>query len=394
MDNKNDERIKIKKLNEVLSSSSNILKIVYIVTIVLAIYIITLIFKEWKIFDFIFNILKALSPFFFGLLIAWFLDPIVSFLQKKGMKRMLGAVVTYMFSLALLFLLLSYILPMITNQINELATSLPVLGSDIGQWVTNTINNVASGKFVVDLVDVNNRIDLIFKELTGFLTLNFQTITINIFKSVLSILGIFLVGLIIGFYLLVDYKSAARNIVKIFPKKARGDVLEICKAINNQLRKWVLGTFIISFCIFLTTSIALALVGVKAPLIFGLFCGVTNVIPYAGPFIGGAPAIIVAFTESMNTGIFALVAIIIIQSIESAIFNPLIMGKTMRLHPVTIIVGLLIFGLMFGIVGMLFSTPIIATGKILLEYFDKKYDILNWQSSDNSKRRISITRKK
>ena len=126
------------------------------------------------------------------------------------------------------------------------------------------------------------------------------------------------------------------------------------------------------------SSIGLWFVGLKAPLLFGLFCGITNIIPYLGPYLGGIPAVIVGFTQSTTIGILTLVVIAVIQLLEGNLLQPLILSKTTKLHPITIILGLLIFGYFFNIVGMIISTPIIAALKAVVLYFDKKYDILKF----------------
>ena len=103
--------------------------------------------------------------------------------------------------------------------------------------------------------------------------------------------------------------------------------------------------------IFVLSSLAFWAVGLKAPMLFGLFCGLTNIIPYAGPYIGGAPAVIVGLTQSPTIGILTLIVIAVIQFLEGNFLQPIIMSKTTKLHPVTIMLGLLIFGYFFGIVG-------------------------------------------
>ena len=148
--------------------------------------------------------------------------------------------------------------------------------------------------------------------------------------------------------------------------------------INTSLRKYVQGTLICASSIFLLSSIGFAISGLKAPILFGLFCGITNVIPYVGPYIGGAPAVLVGFSQSPIIGIICLVTIVIAQFLESNILNPIVMSKTMKLHPVTIILGLLVFGHFWGMIGMLLATPTIAVLKSIILFLDDKYDILSF----------------
>ncbi len=128
----------------------------------------------------------------------------------------------------------------------------------------------------------------------------------------------------------------------------------------------------------------MTIAGMKAPLVFGLFCAVMNIIPYLGPYIGGVPSVIVAFTISPKVGLGVLISVLICQGIESYFITPTVMSKTMKLHPVTIIIGLLLFGHFFGILGMLFATPVISCGKVILNFIITKYDLFG--SMNNQKR--------
>ena len=197
----------------------------------------------------------------------------------------------------------------------------------------------------------------------------------NTLKTFFSGIGSFVVGLIIGFYLLIGSDNAGELLITLLPKKIQKDARELSNEMNNSLRKFINGAIVDAIFVFIITSIAFLIVGLKAPLLFGLFCAITNVIPYAGPYIGGAPAVIVGFSLGTITGVLTLMAIVIIQFLEGNFLQPVIMSKTTKLHPVTIMVGLLIFGHFFGIIGMLISTPVIAVCKSVLMFFIDKFEI-------------------
>jgi predicted PurR-regulated permease PerM len=130
------------------------------------------------------------------------------------------------------------------------------------------------------------------------------------------------------------------------------------------------------FILFATQSFAFTLTGLKAPVVFGLFCAVTDIIPYIGPYIGGIPAVVVGFSISPTVGIFTLIAVILCQALENYFLQPIVMGKTMKLHPVTIMIGLLIFNYYFGILGMVLATPTISILKTIFNFFDEKYEFM------------------
>ena len=174
-----------------------------------------------------------------------------------------------------------------------------------------------------------------------------------------------ILGLMIGFYLLFDFERANTGLYAIIPVKWKDGYKDLTNRINTSLRGYVQGVLLVMLLVFVTQSIGLTIAGLKAPILFALFCAVTDIIPYFGPYIGAIPAVIVGFTISPITGICVIISIVVVQLLENNFYQPLIMGHTMKLHPVTIMLGLLIFGHFFGIIGMLIATPCIACIKVV-----------------------------
>ena len=128
----------------------------------------------------------------------------------------------------------------------------------------------------------------------------------------------------------------------------------------------------------------------KAPILFALFCAVTDVIPYFGPYIGAIPAVIVGFTISPITGICVIISILVVQLLENNFYQPLIMGHTMKLHPVTIMVGLLVFEHFFGIVGMIIATPCIACIKVILLFVLEQTGLIKYLNGTKKDNEIEV----
>lgn len=381
----NNKNVDYANLNEVLSLGKKILKIAYILVIVVGIYILTILFKEWKIGDLVLNIFKILAPLFVGLIIAWLFDPIVSWLQRKGIKRGIGTAIVYIVVLGLLTLIICTIIPLLADQVNEFVKSAPAIFDTIKHWVNDLLNNFSNNK-EIDIKSIKSNIFDRIEDFGATLTSNLPTMAVNGVKSFASGAESFVVGLIIGFFLLVSFSNANELFITLFPKAARKDARDLTNEVNTSLRKFVQGAIIDCSLIFVVTSIGFAICGLKAPLLFGLFCGITNIIPYAGPYIGGAPAVIVGFSQGTPIGIFTLITIFVIQFLEGNFLQPMIMSKTTKLHPVTIILGLLIFGHFFGIIGMAIATPIIASLKAIVLFFDEKYEILPFNQSDEKEK--------
>lgn len=370
----NDKSVDYKNLNEVILLSKKILKIAFFLIIVVGIYAITMLLKEWKVFNFIYSIIKILTPLFIGIVVAWLFDPLVSFFKKKGIKRGLGAGIVYILLILIILLVLGSLIPVLSSQINDFAKTIP----SIINSVTGMIDNVLGKLGDIANFDVENMKTEVYSKIQNVgvnLTNSLPSMTVSLVKSFFSGLGTFVVGLIIGFYLLVSFDSANDTIFGFLPKKFQDTTRDLVNEVNTSLRKYVQGTLMLASLVFVVSTIGFFISGLKAPLLFGLFCGITDIIPYLGPYIGGIPAVVVGFSQSPITGIITLIAIVIVQFIEGNLLQPLIMSKQLKLHPVTIMLGLLIFGYFFGIVGMVVATPAIATIKVIFTFFDEKYHI-------------------
>ncbi len=366
------------EVNDAISLLKAILKIAYVLFIILGIYAVTIIFKEWHLRETIFMILKTISPLFIGLFLAWLFDPIVTKLERKGIRRVFGALITYVSFITIFFIVIGSIFPILSNEINDFVKMIPTVFDNMKEWISNALMNFDN----IENFDVAAFEENIFKNIESLgtnLTSTLPTTIVIIVKGLVSGVGVFLIGIIIGFYLSIGFKNSAESIITLLPKRMRDDARDLANEINMTLRHFVKGTIIDASIIFVISSIAFMLCGLKAPLLFGLFCGITNVIPYAGPYIGGVPAVIVAFSQGTTTGILVLISIVIIQAIEGNFLQSFIMSKSTKLHPVTIIIGLLLFGHFFGILGMVVSTPIIGAVKAIFSFFNEKYEILGYK---------------
>lgn len=364
-----------KDLNEVISILKKILKVFYILLIVVGAFVLLKIIKELKIVGVILQILKILSPLFIGIVVAWLLNPFIKWLESKKIRRGLACAFAYFILIACILLLVKAIIPLLYNQTIELVENFPNIFSNVKEWTTSLFNNVNSSAINVENMEKTMLLKL--DELSLQLSTSLPSIIINVVTSTISYIGTFIIGLVIGFFLLLSCNNLSNTLLELLPKKIRRDTKELGYNINQSLRSYVTGALLDALLVFIVSTLAFALIGLKAPILFGLFCGLMNVIPYAGPYIGGAPAVIVGFSQGTGIGIAVLIAIVIIQSIEGNVLQTLIISKTTKLNPVTIIIGLLIFGHFFGIVGMLLSTPIIGVLKVVVKYFNDKYEIIN-----------------
>ncbi len=370
-----DDALDYKKINEGITIGVNLLRIIFILAVALLIFVCSKLLHDWGILPFVKKILTIISPLFIGILIAWLVDPMVKKLEKKKVNRTLGTVFVYVIFLSAVYLVLRLMIPTVWHQLNELISSVPSFLNSIKDWIDNFFDRLSdiSG---YDLKDAQENIYVMINNLGNSLTVGLPSAIMNIAGSIVTGGANLFIGLLIGFYMSLDFGNVKAHLLTFVPRRYREDTRHLMEQLNANLRSYVHGTVRIMLILFIFQSIALGIAGLKAPMIFGLFCAVTNVIPYIGPYIGGAPAVIVGLSMSPMTGICVLIAVVIAQLLESNFLQPLVMGKTMKLHPVTIMLGLLVFGNLFGILGMIFATPIISIFKTIWTFFNEKFSLM------------------
>lgn len=373
--NKKEKEIDVTSLNHILRTGKKLMNIGYFMAILALIILGTFLIKEWKILRILKEFIIVISPIFIGFLVAWLFEPLVKKLQAKKVPRLLGCILSYLIILGVIFLIAYMFIPSLITQIKDFVAAAPEIFKELTKFVTNIIEKFDTNH-LVNIKDVKKEITSIISNFGMGLVSNLPEYALSIGKSIINGGLNFVLGLMIGFYLLFDFDKVNENIDKMLPKTWKENFRELTKRINTSLRSYVQGVLLVMFLVFLTQSIGLTLAGMEAPLLFALFCAVTDIIPYFGPYIGGIPAVIVGFTISPITGICVLISILVVQLLENNFYQPLIMGHTMQLHPVTIMLGLLIFEHFFGILGMVIATPVIACIKVLLIFVNEKTGII------------------
>lgn len=377
-----EKEIDYSSLNSILSTGKKLINIVFFMIVIAAILLSTYLIKEWKLLEIIKEFLIVISPIFIGFLIAWLFEPLVTKMQKRKMPRVLACIIVYAAIIGLLFLIVYLFIPSLISEVKDFVKVAPDIYDDLSNFALNIIKRFDTNDYV--------NIAALKKELTRWLSDFGMSIASDLPKYILSIGkalisgGINLVlGLMVGFYLLYDFNKVNDFIFNLLPESIKYGYKDLTNRINTSLRSYVQGVLLVMFLVFITQSIGLTIAGLEAPILFALFCAVTDIIPYFGPYIGGIPAVIVGFTMSPITGICVLISIVIVQLLENNFYQPLIMGHTMKLHPVTIMIGLLIFEHFFGILGMVVATPVIACIKVFVLFLDEKYNLRGRISGEN-----------
>ena len=374
MEDKN-KNIDYKKLNELIKTGNILLKIALTMFILSIGAIVIYLFDKTNIFNIIGTIIGIVSPLFIGVSIAWLLEPCIRYFVKNNVNRKLSAFVVYLILLFLVALIMALIVPEFISQLNELIRKVPEFLASINTFINDVFKNFSTSEF--DFTQIKeNLITIINGNVNSLTTGSLNNFVATLGTSLKSIVNIIL-GLLIGFYLSLDFSKVNKYMNLVIPRHLHSELKTIKGSLNDMLRSYVNGTLLSCFFVMILSLIGFLIAGVSSPLLFATFCAITNIIPYFGPYIGGIPVIIVGFASSPIIGFICLITVIIVQFLEGNILHPVIVGKAVSLHPITMMLSLLIFEYFFGIVGMILAAPIVATLKILGQFFEEKYHFMN-----------------
>lgn len=372
MDNK-EKKLDFKTLNELIKTGNILLKIMLaMVILAIAILIIYLIDKT-SVLVILGKIISILSPLFLGLLIAWLVEPAINYFVKNKVGRKLATVVVYLILIFIIILIAALIVPEFIAQVNELITRIPNFLKSINTFINDTFKSTAD----FDLSSVKESlINTINNFVNNFTSENLTGIVEKLSSSI-KVVSNFVLGILIAFYLSLDFKNVNKYVSILIPNRFHEDIKKITTPLNEMLRNYVNGTLLSCLFVMILSLIGFLISGVSSPLLFAIFCAITNLIPYFGPYIGGIPVILIGFTMNPYVGLGCLITVVLVQFLEGNILNPLIVGKAVDLHPVILMLSLLVFEYFFGIFGMVIAVPIVATIKIVLLFFENKYHFIN-----------------
>ncbi len=348
-------------------------------------------------------ITTVLSPFIYALFIGYLLNtPMRNFEEhilkrftffKKRLKlaRVTSLVTTYLILIGCLVWIVAYLFPEIYNSFNRMAMTVPKQLDDFKymyetQWgndspvevLTKMINQAFSQKYSPEDI-INFAVEpfqKLINELPGMLsklylgTLAFVNSTIQ-----------FIIGLVIAFYGLLEKEtlvSVSKKVIYVMFRKDKAQViLDTAIDTNRIFESFLIGKIIDSTIIGIMFFIICLILKLPYPALLSVVVGVTNMIPYFGPFIGAIPVIVIVFLN--NPGdlqtVWAGLAILALQQFDGLFLGPKILGDCTGLKPMGVIFAIVVGGALFGVLGMFFGVPIFAAIKnIVSEIFNRKYE--------------------
>ncbi|HSJ37678.1 MAG TPA: AI-2E family transporter [Planococcus sp. (in: firmicutes)] len=300
-----------------------------------------------------------------GGILFYIFRPLVRLLEKR-MGRVSAILSIFMLFTIAIFLLGSWLGPLLAQQIMALVNNFPTIVNRVQNWIAMALES--------DWWQYIEKQDVMPALQPSALTDNFSSLFEGIGSSILGFLGSFLsmvsklvIVPFVLFFLLKDGERLPDSLLKILPQDSRDEGRKILQDMDDNLSAYIQGQAIVSLFVGALSLIAYMLLGLEYAVILALVAMFTNLIPFLGPFIGAVPVLIVALFQDPLLAFWTAIAIIIIQQVESNLISPNVMGHKLEVHPVTIIFLLYIGGSFAGIIGMILVIPIYAVGKAIMQ---------------------------
>lgn len=350
---------------------------VYVVLTACAIILFYLgILKLEFVFEKVAVIVGICKPFIFGFALAYILDFLLRFVEEKiyslkyinkikllspKIQRGVSLFITYLLALFLIFLFLYFVLPQLIDSMVGLINDIPTYINDTTKFIDDILINLnIDSEYLAMFNDnIKNFIDYIIKVLTELLPVIGNMVT----KMASGIWNIVL-GLIVSIYMLIDkerFIALCRKVIyAILPKNAANKVTEIIRRSNYTFGKFLSGKILDSLIIGIMTFIILYVCKMPYTLLVSVIVGITNIIPFFGPFIGAVPSFIIILFVDPVKALWFLLIVFVIQQIDGNIIGPKILGDSIGISAFWILFAILVAGKFLGIVGMVIGVPLFA----------------------------------
>lgn len=332
--------------------------------------------------SFIFNPLSVFMktvvlPVVLALIFYYLLRPILRLLENIKIPRIWGILIIFLGLVGLITLIVVLILPFLREQLQNLITEFP----DYFMQLLTDLDAFLRTSYIGDYYsDSGFNIESLIATLPENIAETLQTTVTSVITGITGfistitgvILSIVIVPFIL-FYLLKDGEKLPEYFVKLLPPRFRADTREVLGEADKQLSAYIQGQIIVAFCIGVMIYIGFLIIGMDYALLLGVLAMVTSVVPYLGPAIAITPAVIIALVTSPFMLIKLAIVWTVVQLVEGNLISPQVMGKTLFIHPVTIIFVLLTAGSLFGIVGVILGIPMYALVRVIVSHIYKLF---------------------
>ncbi|MBR2318636.1 MAG: AI-2E family transporter [Bacteroidaceae bacterium] len=326
-----------------------------------------------------------LLPFAVAWLLAYFINPLVNFIQirLRFKFRLLSTLTALVLIAAVLYGVFMLVVPSITKEFDALKNFIVVflnenlINATIPQPVIEFIRKVFNEEGLTEIVQGKN-------DLIPSLAEHFQGVVSGTLNAVKQLFAMS-ITLLYLFFILLDFERLSRGWKPYVPKKWRGIVGKLWGDLVSGMNQYFRGQALVALCVGILFATGFSIIDFPAAIAFGLFIGVLNLVPYL-QLVSVVPMMLLAVLKAATTGgnfwmilFAACMVLLVVQLIQDLFLVPYIMGKRMNLHPAVILLSLSIWGHLLGLLGMIVALPLTT---IMLAYLKRYHEIAEFSKSD------------
>lgn len=324
------------------------------------------------------------TPILFAILFYYIFEPIVTFLEKRGVQRKIAVLVVFFVVFVLLGLAVTFIIPGIGKQFRELFDNFPRIWAN----VLNQIEQLLSNEWLTEVYQTVQETEILTR-VTEQLS-NVFTVTIGSIGSAIGIVTrvslTFLTVPFILYYLLIDGDRLKTTIIKYTPTRMRPLMNKFMFQASDQVGSYVRGELLVALSVMVLFYTGYRIIGLDYALVLSISAGFLNLIPYLGSILSAFPAMIIGAFVSPLKLVQVILVLAVEQFIEGRLISPQILGSSLNIHPILILFILLVSGSLFGFVGLVFGVPgfaiIRVIWKLFFEWFSETFDYYDEQPTE------------
>lgn len=324
-----------------------------------------------------------LIPFLIAAFLYYLLNPVVKLLEKYArINRVFSSLLAVLGVIGLVVLGVLYLLPILITQLTSLINSSQYLYTQIQDWVTNLSDNPAFRG--LNIQRTIQELNLSYVDILRNILDSVTSSVGNVVSVVINTVFILIMTPIFLLYFLLDGKKLLPFLEKTILKRDKLHISTLLIDLNRTIARYISGISIDALIIFTLAFIGYSVIGLRYALIFALFSGFANLIPYIGPSLGLIPMAVTYAVIDPHKMVIALIYMLIVQQVDGNILYPRIVGGVMKVHPITIMVLLLLASNIYGILGMVVVIPIYSIIKEIAKFLINLYD--NHKAAQQSKK--------
>ena len=312
----------------------------------------------------------VVPPVAIAAVLVYVLNPVVSALARRGLPRPLGTLVAYLGAGGLLWGVAALLGPLLVEQAGDLVAELPAIGASLQAWANERLTSLgvpASQQFDVDTselaVSIQDWVATNRDEVLALLRGAGSVVTWVVHLALAVTLGP-----ILAFYALSDLDRLTGGAARLLPPSSRGEAVEVTGRIGRIVGAYFRGQLAVAVFVGTATATGLWAIGLPFWAVVGIATGAFNLVPLVGPTVGGMIGVLVALTVGggLQQALLVVVVMVAVQQVDNHLITPLVVGRSVSIHPITVIIALVVSGSLGGIPLMFVAIPAAATLKLVV----------------------------